>query len=128
MFEGIFTGMDGFIQEPMLWIFFLLFFLFIIVAYKVVKILFRALLIAAISGSFPIVANVFFNIPIPITIANILWFAMLGAEVFFVYHILVSIGKFAELITKPFGRKGKKTEKIIIREVVKNEKEEKRKK
>ncbi len=117
MFDAIMTGMQGILQQPSVWLFFLLFFLFILVAYKVVKILVRALLIAVIAGVFPIFANMFLGMAIPITLQNILWFAMTGVEIYFVYHILCGIGKIAELITKPFSRgKTKKVEKIIIME------------
>lgn len=103
------------LQAPNVWIFFLLFFLFIIVAYRVVRVLIRAAIIAIISGFFPIFSNMFLGTSIPINIQNILWFAMTGAEIYFVYHILVSLGKVAELVSKPFSRgKTKKVEKIIL--------------
>jgi len=115
------------LQQPSVWLFFLLFFLFILVAYKVVKILVRALLIAVIAGVFPIFANMFLGMAIPITAQNILWFAMMGVEIYFVYHILCGIGKIAELITKPFSRgKTKKVEKIIIMEKGKDKHEKKK--
>ena len=108
-------------QNPMLWLFFLLFFLFIIVAYKVVKLLIRALIIGVIAGLFPVFANLFLGLEIPITLGNILWFAMTGVEIYFVYHILLGIGKIADFIMKPFkGKKKTKTEKIIIKEKVKD--------
>ena len=110
--EGMFSGM---IQEPMLIMFLGLLFLFMLVAYKVVKLLVRALIVAVIAGLFPVFANMFLGMSIPVTIDSILWFAMTGAEIFFVYHILVSLGKIGEILTKPFGRgKVKKVEKVII--------------
>jgi len=112
------------IQEPMLWLFFIFFFLFIIVAYRVVKMLTRALIIAAISGFFPIFANFILGMPIPVTLENIFWFAITGTEIYFVYHILVGFGKIAEFFNKLFSRgKEKKVEKVIIVEKSKDKDE-----
>ena len=108
-------SITGLLGEPNTIIFFMLFFVFILLAYKVVKLLVRAAIIAAIAGVFPIVANVFLGLPVEISLGNMIRFAMLGAEVYFMYHLLVSIGKVAEFITRPFNRKGvKKVEKVII--------------
>jgi hypothetical protein len=127
MFDAILGGVQGILQQPSIWLFFLLFFLFIIVAYKVVKLLLRALLIAVMGGLFPIFANMFLGMSIPITLGNILWFAMTGVEIYFVYVILCGIGKIAELISKPFSRgKTKKVEKVIIMEKERDRDEKKK--
>ena len=121
-FEGLLTGV---IQEPTLILFFGLFFLFILVAYKVVKMLIRALVIAVHSGLFTVIGNLFFGMNIQVTIDNIIWFAMTGVEIYFVYHIIVDIGKLAEIFMKPFRRgKVKKVEKVIIMERDKHEKKD----
>jgi hypothetical protein len=111
-------SMTGLLGEPNTIIFFILFFIFILLAYKVVKLLIRAAVIAAVAGMFPVVANVFLGLPFEISIGNIIRFAMLGTEVYFTYHLLVSIGKVAEFITKPFnrGKNVKTIEKVIIME------------
>ena len=122
---GSFSGMlfdIGVINQPTIIIFFVLFFLFIIVAYKLVKMLMRAAIIAAISGAFPVFANIFLGMSIPITVQSLLWFAMTGVEIYFLYHILVDIGKIGRFLMKPFGR-GRKTkvvEKVIIKERTKD--------
>ncbi len=122
-FDGLFTGM---IQEPTLILFFGLFFLFILLAYKVVKLLVRALIVTVLAGFFPVFANMVLGMSIPITLDNIIWFAMTGAEIFFVYHILVSMGQLGEILMKPFSRKKVKTvEKVIIMEK-NNDKHEKK--
>jgi len=55
---------------------------------------------------------------------NIIWFAMTGVEIYFVYHLIVDIGKLAEIFMKPFRRgKVKKVEKVIIMERDKHEKD-----
>ncbi len=127
MLDSILGGLQGMMQQPNIWLFFVLFFLFIIVAYKVVKLLIRAAIVAAISGAFPFFANAFLGMSIPITLSNVLWFAMTGVEVFFVYHILVGIGTIAEFISKPFSRgKTKKVEKVIIMEKGKDKDEKKK--
>lgn len=130
MLDTITSLFGGALQQPSLLLFFLLFFLFIIVAYKVVKMLVRALAIAVISGLFPIFANMFFGMSIPIDIPNVLWFAMTGVEIYFVYQILCGIGTIAEFFMKLFRRGGgKKVEKIIIMEKHKDkdEKEDRKK-
>jgi len=123
-FEGIFTGM---IQEPTLILFFGLFFLFILIAYKVVKLLVRALIVTVLAGFFPVFANMVLGMSIPITLDSIIWFAMTGAEIFFVYHIIVSIGQLGEILMKPFkGKKVKTVEKVIIVEKGKDKDEKKK--
>lgn len=124
-FEGMLTNM---IQEPTVIIFLVLFFVFIILAYKVVKVLIRALIVAAIAAGFPIFSNMFLGTSFLITLDSLLWFAMTGAEIYFIYHILVSIGTIAEFVTKPF-RKGKvkKVEKVIIMEKRKDNDDKERK-
>jgi hypothetical protein len=102
-------------SEPNIIIFFGLFFVFILLAYKVVKVLLRALVVAVIAGLFPVFANMFLGFSFDITLPTIIRFAMMGAEMYFIYHILVSIGKIAEFVTKPFrGKKVKKVEKVLI--------------
>ena len=132
MFDTVLSslgGIAGFLPQQNIWLFFILFFLFIIIAYKVVKVLIRAAIIAVVSGLFPIFANMFLGTAIPITLPNILWFAMTGVEIFFVYTILVSIGKIAEIISKPFKRgKTKKVEKVIIVQKGKDKDEKKKRK
>ena len=123
-FDGLFTGM---IQEPTLILFFGLFFLFILIAYKVVKLLVRALIVAVLAGVFPLFANMFLGMSIPITLDNIIWFAMTGVEIFFVYHIIVGIGQIGEILLKPFKKgKVKKVEKVIIMEKGKSKDEKKK--
>ena len=116
--EGIVSGiMTNFLQNPTTIIFLVLFFVFILLAYKVVKLLVRALIIAVLAAVFPVFSNMFLGTAFPITLDSMLWFAMTGAEIFFIYHILVSIGTIAEFVTKPFRRgKAKKVEKVIIME------------
>ncbi|UCD03350.1 MAG: hypothetical protein JSV63_01805 [Candidatus Aenigmatarchaeota archaeon] len=121
--EGI---LGGLIQEPNLIIFFGLFFLFMIIAYKVVKLLIRALIVAVLAGLFPVFANMFLGMSIPITFESIIWFAMTGVEIFFVYHILVGIGQIADFLLRPFRKdKAKKVEKVIIMEKGKDKDEKK---
>ena len=114
---GVETLLQGFMSEPNIVIFLGLFFVFILLAYKVVKILVRALIIAVIAGLFPVFANMYLGFSFDISLSTFISFAMMGAEIYFIYHILVSIGRIAEFVLKPFGgRKVKKVEKIIIME------------
>jgi hypothetical protein len=124
---GLESLLQGMLAEPNSLLFFGLFFVFILLAYKAVKVLFRALIVAAIAGFFPVFANMFLGFSFEITIPNIIRFAMMGAEMYFIYHILVSIGKIVEFVLKPFtGKKVKKVEKVIIMEK-EREKDDKKK-
>jgi hypothetical protein len=90
----------------------------------------KALIIAVIAGIFPVFANMFLGMAIPITVSNVLWYAMTGVEIYFVYQILCGIGTIAEFFMKLFRRGGgKKVEKIIIMEKHKDkdEKEDRKK-
>lgn len=125
---GADSVLGGLLQEPNTIVFLGLLVVFVLLAYKVVKILIRAAMVAVAAGFFPIAANVFLGMPFEISLANFVRFAMLGAEVYFTYHLLTSIGKIAEFITKPFGGHGgkeKKVEKVIIveREKYKDDKD-----
>ena len=111
---GIETLLQGFMSEPNMIIFLGLFFVFILLAYKVVKIMVRALIIAVIAGLFPVFANMYLGYSFELSLATFISFALMGAEIYFVYHILVSIGRIAEFVMKPFG--GGKVKKVIIME------------
>lgn len=114
---GIETLLQGFMSEPNMIIFLGLFFVFILLAYKVVKIMVRALIIAVIAGLFPVFANMYLGYSFELSLATFISFALMGAEIYFVYHILVSIGRIAEFVMKPFGGgKVRKVEKVIIME------------
>ena len=114
---GVESLFQGFLNEPNIIIFLGLFFVFILLAYKVVKILIRALIMAVIAGLFPVFANMYLGFSFELSLSTFLSFAIMGAEMFFVYHILVSIGTIAEFVMKPFGgKKTKKVEKVIIME------------
>ena len=116
MFEFLTGPLQNLLGQPSVWLFFLLFLVFILLAYRVLKLLMRAAFVAVIAGLFPVFGNMFLGLSIPVTLNSIIWFAMMGLEIYFVYHILVSIGKLAEIITKPFKRKKERVEKVIIRE------------
>jgi hypothetical protein len=122
--------LGGLLSEPNTMLFFALLIVFALLAYKVVKIMIRAAMIALAAGFLPIAANVFLGMPFEISLGNFIRFAMLGAEVYFTYHLLTSIGKIAEFITRPFGGhdgKEKKVEKVIIveKEKYKDDKDDK---
>lgn len=107
--------LGGLLQEPNTLVFLGLLVVFVLLAYKVVKIMIRAAMVAVAAGLFPVVANVLLGTSFEISLGSFIRFAMLGAEVYFTYHLLTSIGKIAEFITRPFGGgKKKKVEKVII--------------
>lgn len=96
------------LSQPEIIIFFIIFLAFIVIAYKIFQFVAKAFIVGIIAALFPIFANMFLGFNIPINIQSILWFALLGIEIFLVYSFLLSIGKIVKIITYPFRRKQKK--------------------
>jgi len=61
------------------------FVLFLVLAFKVFKLIIKAAIVIVISALFPVVMKVFFNWPIPLNFSTIMFFANLGLSLFFVY-------------------------------------------
>ncbi|MBU1135163.1 MAG: hypothetical protein KKG13_01445 [Nanoarchaeota archaeon] len=100
---------------------------FVVLAYTVFKILMKAALFGALGAIAPFVAN-YMGMSIPITLTNILWFALLGVMAYVVYAMASGGVKTMKLITSPFRTlfRQKPKEKIIIREQLPSERQKKR--
>ncbi|MFH1127541.1 MAG: hypothetical protein ABIG84_02760 [archaeon] len=68
-------------------IMFLIFLVFIIVAYKVFNVLKNAIIIAVISASFPFILNRFFGYAMDITVDLILFYASAGVVLYVLYEV-----------------------------------------
>jgi len=81
--------------------FFIAFIIFIILAYKFVKFLFKAFLIGLVAAIFPIVGNLFLGMNIDITFYNVLWFAVTGVGLFVFYSFVRMGWRFLKLASSP---------------------------
>ncbi|MFH1445288.1 MAG: hypothetical protein ABIF08_02290 [Nanoarchaeota archaeon] len=104
-----------------------LLFIFVFVAYKLLKVLMKAMIFGVLGAVFPFFAT-YVGISIPLTITNIIWFALLGVMAYIMYAILMGGVKTLKLVTSPFRGmfKTKHKEKIIIREQVPVERKKRR--
>jgi len=109
------------------------FFIFIIIAYKIFRVVTRALLIGLIGAAFPVVVNFLgfsslFGVEIGLNFQNIIFFALIGIVAFIVYYIISGIVKVTKAVASPFrgGDKGK-IRKEIKKELEKKEKEKNKK-
>jgi len=99
MFE--FLGLGGLGDQSVI-IFFALFIVFTIIAYKLVKFLFKAFMIGLVAALFPVVGNMVFGLGIEISLYNMVWFALTGIALFVGYSAVRMGWKFVRLIFSPF--------------------------
>ncbi len=92
---------EEFLSDPTMLAFLVIMVIFIVIAYKVVKILAKAAVIGLVAALFPIFANYFLGFEIPITVWNILWFAVTGVGLFFLYSFVRTGFGIIKLITAP---------------------------
>jgi len=116
--------MFEFLADQSVLLFFAIFVIFIIVAYKLFKFVFKAFLIGLVAAMFPVAGSLLFGLEIEITLFNILWFAVTGIGIFILYSIVKMGWKFLKLITSPVRwarRSGKHKKEVVV------EKEKKKK-
>lgn len=92
-------------------IFFAIFVIFIIVAYRFVKFVFKAFMIGLVAALFPVFGNLLFGLNIEISLFNIFWFALTGIGLFILYAVLKIGWKFLKAVTWPFRRARKSGKK-----------------
>jgi len=85
-------------------IFFAVFVIFIAIAYKLVKFVFKAFIVGLVGALFPILGNLFFGMGIEISLFNIFWFALTGIGLFLLYSLIKTGWKFLKAITWPFRK------------------------
>ncbi|MEE9323153.1 MAG: hypothetical protein V3U72_01280 [Candidatus Aenigmarchaeota archaeon] len=93
--------MFEFLADQGVLIFFVIFIIFIVIAYKLVKFLFKAFIIGLVAALFPVVGNLFLGLDIQISLLNIVWFAVTGIGIFLLYSVIKMGWKFLKLITSP---------------------------
>jgi len=109
MFE--FLGALGGDQNMLL--FFAIFIIFTIIAYKLVKFVFKVLMIGLVAALFPVIGSMFFGLNIAVNLSNMIWFAVTGMGLFIAYSAVRMGWKAIKLALSPlklFRRKGGKKE------------------
>lgn len=118
----------GQFMQPEIILLFVGFFIFIIIAYKIFRVVTKALLIGLIGAAFPVVVNFLgfssmFGIEIGLNFQNIIFFGLIGIVAFIVYYIISGIVKVTKAVASPFGGGDKgKIRKEIKREMERKEK------
>ena len=95
----------GFLGNGNMIVLLIVFVIFIVVAYKVFRIIMRTVVIAVLAALFPFIADYFFNMNIPINMNSILWFVITAVGLYFVYFFVRGGYK---LVHFAFGGKKKK--------------------
>lgn len=109
----------------------IIFVAFIVIAYKIFKLVMEAVIIGVLSAAFPFIANYLGIASVPITIDSVLWYGVMGIAIFFIYSSINGLVKVVGFFLSPFkglfGEKDKKKvkERVIIREVPAKEKDKK---
>lgn len=80
---------------------FLLFALFLVIAYKLVKTVLAIVLVAAVGAAFPLVLTVV-GIDTSLSLQSSLWFALFAVLLYIIYALLKGVGFIAKILTAPF--------------------------
>jgi hypothetical protein len=94
-----------------------LFFVFIVLAYKIFQALIKAFIVGVISATFPVVANLM-GMDVPLTISSVIWFAIFGVAAYLMYATISGGARIVGMAMKPFSRlfNRRPVQKVIIRE------------
>lgn len=101
---------EEFLQQPDVILLLVAFVVFIIIAYKTIKFIAKAFMVALVAACFPIAAN-FLGFNIEISLYNVFWFAVIGVGLFCLYSIASTGVKILKVITWPFKGLFKKSPK-----------------
>lgn len=100
-----------FLADQSVLIFFVVFIIFIVVAYKLVKFLFKAFIVGLVAALFPVAGNLLFGLDIAINLSNMIWFAGTGIILFLAYSAIRMGWGALKLVTKPFRWLFRRTKK-----------------
>jgi CBS domain containing-hemolysin-like protein len=101
---------------------------FLVMAYMIFKQIMKAIIIGVIFGAIPI-ALYLVGFEIPLSIQTIVWFALLGIAMYFVYDVISGWMRIMRIITWPIRRlfrKGSKEQKVQVKEEKKDKGKEKK--
>ena len=96
----MFEFLNAFGDQSMI-IFFAVFIIFTIAAYKLVKFLFKTFMIGLVAAMFPVVGSMVFGLSIEISLYNMIWFAVTGMGLFIAYSAIRFVWKFLKLGLSP---------------------------
>lgn len=114
-----FLGMQ---TQPILY--FIIFMAFVYVVYRFLKFTFKAVLIFVAAGLFPVVANYFLGLTIPVTFNSILSYASVALFLFIVGMLLKSAVGILKAVTWPIRKLLGKSEEEEVEEKVEEYEEE----
>jgi hypothetical protein len=97
----MFEFLNAFGDQGMI-VFFAVFIIFTILAYKMVKFLFKTFMIGLVAAMFPVVGSMVFGLGIEISLYNMIWFAVTGMGLFIAYSAIRFVWKFLKLGLSPF--------------------------
>jgi hypothetical protein len=130
MFEflGGLGGLGGLGDQNVL-LFFAIFIIFTVIAYKLVKFLFKTFLIGLVAAMFPVIGSMVLGLSIPVNLYNMIWFAVTGMGLFIAYSAVRTGWKFIKLAFSPLRllrrKGGKKEAKEQVKEAPKAKEEPK---
>lgn len=90
-----------FLGDQNVLLFFAVFIVFTIVAYKLVKFLFKTFMIGLVAAMFPVVGNMVLGLSIEISLYNMIWFAATGMGLFIIYSAVRTGWKTLKLVFSP---------------------------
>ena len=90
-----------FLGDQNILLFFAVFIVFTVVAYKLVKFLFKTLMIGLVAAMFPVVGNMVLGLAIEISLYNMVWFALTGMGLFILYSAIRMGWKTIKLVFSP---------------------------
>ena len=101
-----------------------LLFVLVFIGYKIFQIVFKSVIVGIMASLIPVAAVVFgVDIGIPLTLGNMLWFAVFGVMSYLVYATVNAGVKTVRLVMKPFAAmfRSKPKQKVIVKHVEKKE-------
>lgn len=119
----------GQFMQPQIILLFVGFFIFIIIAYKLFKLVAKALIVGLVGAAFPVVVNFLgfnniFGVEIALSFQNMIFFALVGIVAFIIYYVISGMLKAARFLARPLTGGGTRRE---IRKELEREKKRQRK-
>jgi len=111
-----------FLGDQSILLFFAIFIVFTILAYKLVKFLFKTFIIGLVAAMFPVVGSMVFGLNIEISLYNMIWFAVTGMGLFIVYSAVRTGWKTLRFAFKPFRLLKRKKKEVVVEKAEKSEK------
>lgn len=134
MFETLISILEYLVPQSFLGlqshtiIYFFVFVIFVYLAYRFLKLAFKGLLIFVAAAFFPVVANYFLGLGIPITFNSIISYASAGLFFYIIGMLLKSVANIIKIVTWPLRKLFGESEEEKLEELEKRVDEEGEKK